>query len=89
MSMRWAAVAGANHFAFTDLAPLAGQLGADDPKGLPGKRATEITRDYMGAFFDKQLRGKDVRVFSGMPAYHQWPAHPVSLGEVPRAAPAP
>ncbi|MFI2190957.1 hypothetical protein [Streptomyces sioyaensis] len=62
---RWATVAGADHFAFTDLAPLAGQLGADDPKGLPGKRAAEITRDYVGTFFDEQLRGKDEPLLDG------------------------
>ncbi|MFE7116906.1 alpha/beta hydrolase family protein [Streptomyces sp. NPDC057654] len=56
---RWATVAGADHFAFTDLAPFAGQLGEDDPKGLPGKRAADIARAYVGAFFDKQLRGKN------------------------------
>ncbi|MFF2902161.1 alpha/beta hydrolase family protein [Streptomyces sp. NPDC057966] len=55
---RWATLTGAEHMSFTDLAPLAGQLGADDPEGLPGKRAAEITRDYVGAFFDKQLHGK-------------------------------
>ncbi|WP_406278539.1 alpha/beta hydrolase [Streptomyces sp. NBC_00191] len=62
---RWATVAGADHFAFTDLAPLAGQLGGDDPKGLPGERAAEITRDYVGAFFDEQLRGKDEPLLDG------------------------
>ncbi|MFE2936244.1 alpha/beta hydrolase family protein [Streptomyces sp. NPDC059278] len=62
---RWATVTGADHFAFTDLAPLAGQLGADDPKGLPGKRAAEITRDYVGAFFDAQLRRKDEPLLDG------------------------
>nr|WP_189892670.1 alpha/beta hydrolase [Streptomyces xantholiticus] len=62
---RWATVTGADHFAFTDLAPLAGQLGEDDPKGLPGKRAAEITRDYVGAFFDQQLRGKDEPLLNG------------------------
>ncbi|MFB7216017.1 hypothetical protein [Streptomyces sp. NPDC056255] len=40
-------------------------MGADDPKGLPGKRAAEITRDYVGAFFDKQLRGKDTPLLDG------------------------
>ncbi|MFE7462965.1 alpha/beta hydrolase family protein [Streptomyces sp. NPDC057499] len=55
---RWATLTGAEHMSFTDLAPLAGQLGADDPEGLPGKRAAEITRDYLGAFFDRHLHGK-------------------------------
>ncbi|MGW9122910.1 alpha/beta hydrolase family protein [Streptomyces sp. NPDC055663] len=91
---RWATVAGADHFAFTDLAPLGGQLGAADPKGLPGKRAAEITRDYVGAFFDKQLRGKDAPLFDGQDKdnpevtfRHSAPS--TSLREVPRAAPTP
>ncbi|MEU6825781.1 alpha/beta hydrolase [Streptomyces atriruber] len=62
---RWLTVAGADHFAFTDLAPLAAQLGEDDPKGLPGRRAAEITRDYVGAFFAEQLRGKDEPLLDG------------------------
>ncbi|MFE2936226.1 hypothetical protein [Streptomyces sp. NPDC059278] len=44
--------------AFTDLALLTGQLGADNPEGLPDERAAGITHDYAGAFFDRQLHGK-------------------------------
>ncbi|WP_030684461.1 alpha/beta hydrolase family protein [Streptomyces sp. NRRL B-1347] len=62
---RWLTLSGADHFAFTDLAPLAGQLGEDDPEGLPGRRAAEITRDYAGAFFDEQLRHRHTPLFDG------------------------
>ncbi|QCX81352.1 Alpha/beta hydrolase family protein [Streptomyces sp. YIM 121038] len=62
---RWLTLSGADHFAFTDLAPLAGQLGEDDPEGLPGRRAAEITRDYAGAFFDQELRHRRTPLFDG------------------------
>ncbi|WP_225987461.1 alpha/beta hydrolase family protein [Streptomyces spectabilis] len=62
---RWLTLSGADHFAFTDLAPLAGQLGEDDPEGLPGERAAEITRDFTGAFFDEQLRHRRTPLFDG------------------------
>ncbi|UNO43245.1 alpha/beta hydrolase [Streptomyces sp. MST-110588] len=55
---RWLTVAGSGHFAFTDLPVLGAQLGLDDPsEPLPGRRAGEITRAYVGAFFDLHLRG--------------------------------
>ncbi|MCX4825458.1 alpha/beta hydrolase [Streptomyces sp. NBC_01142] len=54
----WLTVAGSGHFAFTDLPVLGAQLGLSDPsEPLPGQRAGEITRDYVGAFFDLHLRG--------------------------------
>lgn len=62
---RWLTLSGADHFAFTDLAPLAGQLGEDDPEGLPGRRAAEITRDYTRAFFDAWLRHRHTPLFDG------------------------
>ncbi|NUJ99880.1 alpha/beta hydrolase [Streptomyces lunaelactis] len=55
---RWLTVAGSGHFAFTDLPVLGAQLGLNDSsEPLPGQRAGEITRDYVGAFFDLHLRG--------------------------------
>ncbi|MFJ2087908.1 hypothetical protein ACIOEW_01430 [Streptomyces sp. NPDC087901] len=49
---------GAEHFSFTDLPYLAGQLGLSDPAvPLSGERGWRITRDYVSAFFDLHLRG--------------------------------
>ncbi|MFE9773548.1 alpha/beta hydrolase family protein [Streptomyces sp. NPDC005931] len=67
---RWATVTGADHFTFTDLAPLADQLGEDEPNALPGKRAVEITRDYVGSFFDEHLRGNDQPLLDGPSKAH-------------------
>ena len=53
---RWLTVAGADHLSFTDLPPLAAQLGLPGPP-LPADRAVAITRDYVSAFFDLHLRG--------------------------------
>ncbi|SCK10597.1 acetylhydrolase [Streptomyces sp. WMMB 322] len=55
---RWLTVTGAGHFTFIDLPVLGAQLGMTDPDApLPGDRSGQITRDYVGAFFDRQLRG--------------------------------
>ncbi|MFJ8924961.1 alpha/beta hydrolase family protein [Streptomyces sp. NPDC102364] len=54
---RWLTVAGAEHFSFTDLPYLAGQLGLSDPAvPLSGERGWRITRDYVSSFFDLHLR---------------------------------
>jgi dienelactone hydrolase len=55
---RWLVVAGAVHASFTDLALLADQSGIDIGAGLPGARSLDITRAYVLAFFDQQLRGR-------------------------------
>ncbi|GHE55277.1 lipase [Streptomyces longispororuber] len=70
---RWLTVAGSGHFTFTDAPVVLHQLGADeDPEAtLSGRRAAEITRAYIGAFFDRHLRGTDSPLLDG-PA----PAHP-------------
>ncbi|KUJ65322.1 acetylhydrolase [Streptomyces albus subsp. albus] len=55
---RWLSVTGSGHFTFTDLPVFAEQLGLPDPEApLSGTRSGEITRDYVSAFFDQQLRG--------------------------------
>ncbi|MFB6440757.1 alpha/beta hydrolase family protein [Streptomyces sp. NPDC056411] len=55
---RWLTVRDAGHFSFIDVPVLAAQLGVSDPSApLSGKRSGEITRDYVGAFFDQHLRG--------------------------------
>lgn len=52
---RWLTVTGSNHLSFTDLPPLAAQLGLPGPP-LPATRAVTITRTYVNAFFDQHLR---------------------------------
>ncbi|GAB2872528.1 lipase [Streptomyces mayteni] len=55
---RWLTVTGSGHFTFIDLPVLGGQLGLTDPEApLSGERSGEITRGYLAAFFDAQLRG--------------------------------
>ncbi|WP_031158436.1 alpha/beta hydrolase family protein [Streptosporangium roseum] len=55
---RWLTVADSGHFTFIDLPVLGGQLGLTTPEApLSGRRSGEITRDYVGAFFDLHLRG--------------------------------
>ncbi|MFF1380599.1 alpha/beta hydrolase family protein [Streptomyces sp. NPDC058308] len=55
---RWLTVRGSGHFTFTDVPVLAGQAGVDDPEvPLSGERSERITRAYVGAFFEQQLRG--------------------------------
>ncbi|WP_280394901.1 alpha/beta hydrolase family protein [Nocardia brasiliensis] len=50
---RWLTVVGADHNSFLDTPAL---LSAEDAPALPGHRAVEITRAYVAAFFDQQLR---------------------------------
>ncbi|MGW7164423.1 alpha/beta hydrolase family protein [Streptomyces sp. NPDC054884] len=68
---RWLTVAGAEHFSFTDLPYLAGQLGLLDPAiSLSGERGWRITRDYVSAFFDLHLRGISQPLLDGPKATH-------------------
>ncbi|BDH15467.1 hypothetical protein HOK021_66460 [Streptomyces hygroscopicus] len=68
---RWLTVRDAGHFSFIDLPVLGAQIGATDPTApLPGKRAGEITREYVGAFFDQQLRGIPQPLLDGPSAAH-------------------
>jgi dienelactone hydrolase len=55
---RWLVVGGAVHASFTDLALLADQSGIDLGAGLSGARSLDITRAYVRAFFDQDLRGR-------------------------------
>ncbi|WP_354637906.1 alpha/beta hydrolase family protein [Kitasatospora camelliae] len=55
---RWLTVDGSGHFTATDLPVLGGRLGMIDPaEPLSGPRSAEITRAYVGAFFDLHLGG--------------------------------
>jgi hypothetical protein len=64
-------VAGAEHFSFTDLPYLAGQLGLSDPAiPLSGERGWRITRDYVSAFLDLHLRDISQPLLVGPTATH-------------------
>ncbi|ATL26825.1 alpha/beta hydrolase family protein [Streptomyces formicae] len=55
---RWLTVKGSGHFTFTDAPVLLDQLGAALPGApLSGERSQRLTRAYVGAFFDQELRG--------------------------------
>ncbi|WP_103341159.1 alpha/beta hydrolase family protein [Amycolatopsis sp. CA-126428] len=53
---RWIMVSGTVHASFTDLGVLAGQLGVDIGDSIDPYRALAITRTYVSAFFDLNLR---------------------------------
>jgi dienelactone hydrolase len=53
---RWLMVTGTVHASYTDLGPLADQLGVDIGAATDGERAVDITRAYVRAFFDQHLR---------------------------------
>ncbi|MCX4834680.1 alpha/beta hydrolase [Streptomyces sp. NBC_01016] len=81
---RWFTVAGAEHFSFTDLPYLAGQLGLSDPDvPLSGERGWRITRDYVSAFFDLHLRSIAQPLLDGPTATHPEVA-PYPAGRVVR-----
>ncbi|KZB81777.1 alpha/beta hydrolase family protein [Amycolatopsis regifaucium] len=54
---RWISVAAAGHASFTDVGVLGEQLGLSKPGLLGGLRGMELTRAYVSAFFDANLRG--------------------------------
>ncbi|MFD9907109.1 alpha/beta hydrolase family protein [Streptomyces sp. NPDC059063] len=63
---RWLTVAGSGHFTFTDAPVVLQQLGVDDPEApISGRRAEQITRAYIGAFYDRHLRGIDSPLLEG------------------------
>ncbi|WP_410673840.1 alpha/beta hydrolase family protein [Amycolatopsis sp. cmx-4-68] len=53
---RWLMVSGTVHNSFTDLGVLAAQLGIDLGASIDAERALTITRNYVSAFFDRNLR---------------------------------
>jgi len=55
---RWLTLNGAQHPSFTDIGLLADQLGVDLGATVDGARVQAITRAYIGAFLDQNLRGK-------------------------------
>ncbi|MFH7597283.1 alpha/beta hydrolase [Streptomyces racemochromogenes] len=63
---RWITVDGTDHFGATDYPALRDQLGVPHPDApLPGPRALEVTRTYVGAFFDRHLKGQPRPVLDG------------------------
>lgn len=63
---RWLTVAGANHGSFTDLDLLYEGLGKPRPAGaISGLRGEQITRAYVGAYFDRTLKGIHRRLLDG------------------------
>ena len=53
---RWLMVTGVVHQSFTDLGVLAGELGVDLGATIDAEHAIDLTRAYVRAFFDQNLR---------------------------------
>ncbi|MFJ9840366.1 alpha/beta hydrolase family protein [Kitasatospora sp. NPDC101155] len=64
---RWLSVDGANHGSFTDFPMFFDALGMPQGPGttMSGRRGVELTRQYVGAFFDLQLKGVNQPLFDG------------------------
>jgi dienelactone hydrolase len=55
---RWLTITGSDHVSFTDVPALADEAGVTGVDGsIPSVRAEQLTRDYVAAFFDEQLKG--------------------------------
>ncbi|MCX4744031.1 alpha/beta hydrolase [Kitasatospora sp. NBC_01287] len=55
---RWLTVTGSTHVSFTDVPVLADEAGITGVDGsIPSVRAEQLTRAYVAAFFDEQLKG--------------------------------
>ncbi|MFF0575090.1 alpha/beta hydrolase family protein [Streptosporangium saharense] len=67
---RWITVDRATHGTYTDHTLLMEQLGGDIDQGITGARALEITRRYVGAFFDLHLRGRSRPLLDGPSKRH-------------------
>lgn len=63
---RWLTVEKTGHLSFVDLPVLGAQLGMVDPAApLSGRRSGEIPRAYVGAFFDRHLKGEKEPLLDG------------------------
>ncbi|MET7358908.1 alpha/beta hydrolase [Streptomyces sp. NPDC005562] len=68
---RWLTVEGSGHFTFTDIPVLAGQAGVVDHQvPLSGERSEQITRAYVGAFYEQELRGTPQPLLDGPSPQH-------------------
>ncbi|MEV7281498.1 alpha/beta hydrolase [Streptomyces sp. NPDC093111] len=66
---RWLTVAGTDHFSFSDGPVLQSHFGL--PAGdIPADRALAVTRAYVGAFFDRNLRGVPQPLLAGPSPLH-------------------
>ncbi|GAA2776550.1 hypothetical protein GCM10019017_21880 [Streptomyces showdoensis] len=66
---RWLTVAGTDHFSFSDGPVLQRHFGL--PAGdIPADRALAVTRAYVGAFFDRHLRGTPQPLLAGPGPLH-------------------
>ncbi|MCC0094166.1 alpha/beta hydrolase [Streptomyces flavotricini] len=54
---RWITLDASHHFTFTDWPTMSDQLGLPPLSPLPGARSVDLTRRYVGAFFDQHLKG--------------------------------
>jgi dienelactone hydrolase len=61
---RWIQVEQTTHSSFTDLAPVADDLGIPIQE-MTGARAVDLTRAYVAAFADQELRGRDAPLLDG------------------------
>lgn len=66
---RWLTVKNTDHGSFEDLPVLQAQLGIPGASRAAAERAMEITRTYVGAFLDLQLKGRKQPVLDG-PSKH-------------------
>lgn len=75
---RWLSTTGTAHDSFTDYARLYEQLDLETPgQHVSGRRAVEITRRYVVAFFDRHLRQRQRPLLDGpSPAYPEIRFHP-------------
>jgi dienelactone hydrolase len=62
---RWLTVSGTEHASFTDAPVLEAALGLPGNKAISAERAEAITRSYVGAFFDVQLKGRKRPLLDG------------------------
>ncbi|MFI1104606.1 alpha/beta hydrolase family protein [Streptomyces melanogenes] len=64
---RWLTVAGSDHGTFTDIPLFVEKFGLPQPPGttIGAERGVQLTRTYVAAFFDLQLRGIDRPILDG------------------------
>ncbi|MFE9422623.1 alpha/beta hydrolase family protein [Kitasatospora sp. NPDC006697] len=74
---RWLTVAGSDHGTFTDDNLLLAGLGYPNPTSITPERGIDLTREYVAAFFDLQLKGIPQPILDGpTPANPEVSFHP-------------